>query len=169
MERSTQKVYELGAVNEQELCSWAKVLGEYLRGGELLLLEGELGSGKTKFVRCVAQSLGIDETVIRSPSFTIVNVYPGSVLTLIHADLFRLSSAEEAWDTGLMEMLDSKSVVAVEWPELIMKDLRETKTIIVELSLVDSSHRFVSVFVDSELDYLRESLDKYFERFSGGL
>jgi len=139
-----------------------------LRGGEMIFLAGDLGSGKTRFVKCIAGAMGIEESQVRSPSFTIVNVYPGHPLTLFHADLFRLHNKEEVWETGLMELLDERSVLAIEWPELVMNDSREKATITVELGFVTFSHRSVRITTSDELSDMRESLYRYLERFSGG-
>jgi len=168
MERSPQEVYELGTVDENKLCEVARLVGRMLRGGEMIFLAGDLGSGKTRFVKCMAGAMGIEETLVRSPSFTIINVYPAQRLTLFHADLFRLDSKEEAWDTGLMELLDERSVLAIEWPELVVNELRERVTITVELGFVSFSHRSMKITISGELSDMRKSLYRYLERFSGG-
>lgn len=89
-----------------------------LKGGELILLVGELGSGKTTFVRGLARRLGVDDPGgVASPSYTIINEYPGSRLTLHHADLYRLDDPTEIDDLALDELLSPDSVVVVEWGE----------------------------------------------------
>lgn len=90
-------------------------LAATLAPGAVLALFGDLGAGKTAFVRGLARGLGIDFPV-SSPTFNIVNEYPGPV-PLFHFDLYRLSGTEELYDLGWEEYLDRGGVVAVEWSE----------------------------------------------------
>jgi tRNA threonylcarbamoyladenosine biosynthesis protein TsaE len=103
-ERITHSAAETEALAEE--------LASRLAPGDLLLLAGELGSGKTTFVRGLARGLGATATV-QSPTFTLVRVYPGRV-QLAHADLYRLERTAELGDLGLEELLE-EGVVAVEW------------------------------------------------------
>jgi len=101
-----------------------EALGEELAGrlgaGDLVLLAGELGSGKTTFVRGLARGLGAQATV-QSPTFTLVRVYPGRV-QLAHVDLYRLEQSAELRDLGLDELLE-EGVVAVEWGDRLQASL----------------------------------------------
>ena len=94
-------------------------VGERLSGGEILLLHGALGAGKTVFVKGVAAGLGLDVEEVTSPSFTLVNRYDGGRLTLYHIDLYRLDEgAAAAHAVDLDELLaDERAVLAVEWAE----------------------------------------------------
>ncbi|MBA3715396.1 MAG: tRNA (adenosine(37)-N6)-threonylcarbamoyltransferase complex ATPase subunit type 1 TsaE [Pyrinomonadaceae bacterium] len=94
-------------------------VGEHLCGGEIVLLRGGLGAGKTLFVKGVAGALGIDSDEVTSPSFTLVNRYDGGRLTLYHLDLYRLSDgASAAHHVGLDELLaDERAVIVIEWAE----------------------------------------------------
>jgi tRNA threonylcarbamoyladenosine biosynthesis protein TsaE len=87
-------------------------LGTNLRQGDLLLLEGDLGAGKTTFVRGVARGTG-SPAHVASPTFQLVRVYPGRV-QLAHVDLYRLEASAELAELGLEELLD-QGVVVVEW------------------------------------------------------
>ena len=91
-------------------------LGALLRPGEMLLLVGELGTGKTTFVRGLASGLGIPDRV-RSPSFQIVRTHDGGRFPLVHVDLYRLGSANEVLDLGLEELIAPPAVAAIEWGE----------------------------------------------------
>ena len=93
-------------------------LGARLEGGEILLLSGPLGAGKTLFVKGICAALGIDEEDVTSPSFTLVNPYTGR-LRLYHIDLYRLDEgASAAHAVDLDELLiDEEAVIVIEWPE----------------------------------------------------
>lgn len=93
-------------------------LGESLRGGEILLLSGPLGAGKTIFVKGIAAALGINAEEVTSPSFTLVNPYDGR-LPLYHIDLYRLDEgASAAHAVDLDELLtNDEAVVVIEWAE----------------------------------------------------
>jgi len=93
-------------------------IGSELSGGEIILLNGALGAGKTVLVKGIAHALGIDEEEVTSPSFTLVNPHPGKLL-LYHIDLYRLDEgASAAHAVDLDEILtDEKAVVVIEWAE----------------------------------------------------
>jgi tRNA threonylcarbamoyladenosine biosynthesis protein TsaE len=93
-------------------------IGERLLGGEILLLQGPLGAGKTILVKGICAALGIDEDEVTSPSFTLVNPYEGR-LRLYHLDLYRLDEgASAAHAVDLDELLsDEDSVIVIEWAE----------------------------------------------------
>ena len=93
-------------------------LGERLQGGEILLLKGPLGAGKTILVKGICAALGIDDDEVTSPSFTLVNPYDGR-LRLYHLDLYRLEEgASAAHAVDLDELLsDEQSVIVIEWAE----------------------------------------------------
>jgi tRNA threonylcarbamoyladenosine biosynthesis protein TsaE len=93
-------------------------LGAQLSGGEILLLSGPLGAGKTMLVKGIAHSLGIDEEDVTSPSFTLVNPHQGRLL-LYHVDLYRLDAgASAAHAVDLDEILtDEDAIVIIEWAE----------------------------------------------------
>jgi tRNA threonylcarbamoyladenosine biosynthesis protein TsaE len=97
--------------------AWGKRLGKLLRGGEIVGLTGELGAGKTCFVRGMAEGLEVDSRVwIRSPTFTLINEYLGR-LPVFHIDLYRIGSREELEGLNLREYLYSEGVSAIEWFE----------------------------------------------------
>ncbi len=96
-----------------------RALGEKLAGrlqpGDVLLLEGDLGAGKSELTRGIARGLGVAETVT-SPSFTILNVYESGRCPLYHFDWYRLESAEELYELGMDEYLGGDGIAVVEWP-----------------------------------------------------
>ncbi len=94
-------------------------IGSRLSGGEILLLDGPLGAGKTIFAKGLAHALGIDTDEVTSPSFTLVNIYDDGRLKLYHMDLYRLSEgAASAHAVDLDELLtDEGAVFVIEWAE----------------------------------------------------
>ena len=111
-----EKPIETGTAAETETV--AADLARGLRGGEVLLLSGELGAGKTTFVRGLALGLEVeDPDAVSSPSFTLVNVYEGGRLRLVHADLYRLDDPAAIEELALEELLDAGAVLAIEWGE----------------------------------------------------
>lgn len=109
---------EIISRSEAETFELGKRLGEQLSGGEILLLTGALGAGKTMLVKGLAEAQGVDEEDVTSPSFTLVNPYQGRLL-LYHIDLYRLDEgATAAYAVDLDEILtDEKAVVIIEWAE----------------------------------------------------
>lgn len=101
--------------SEAETEALGAKIAESLPDGAVVAFYGELGSGKTAFVRGMARGMGID-TLVNSPTFTIVNEYEGA-RRLFHFDMYRLGSADELFDIGWDDYLARGGVCAVEWSE----------------------------------------------------
>lgn len=99
----------------------ASALSELARPGDVLVLSGELGAGKTAFAQGFAAGLGVTEQVT-SPTFTIARPYEGR-LTMHHLDVYRLDHLQEAVDLGLAELVDDGAVTLVEWGEVVLPAL----------------------------------------------
>jgi tRNA threonylcarbamoyladenosine biosynthesis protein TsaE len=96
-----------------------KRLGRLLLPGHVVALIGELGSGKTRFIKGLAEGVGIGKSIyISSPSFTLINEYPGKI-PFYHIDLFRLTSEMEAEGLGLEEYFQGNGITAIEWADRI--------------------------------------------------
>ncbi|SDL84867.1 tRNA (adenosine(37)-N6)-threonylcarbamoyltransferase complex ATPase subunit type 1 TsaE [Halarsenatibacter silvermanii] len=102
-------------------CLGEKFRKEELLEGMTILLKGELGAGKTTYIRGVIRAVIPGERVT-SPSYTLINEYTSSLLSFVHADLYRLQQQEEAEHIGLFEYPHRRSVLLVEWPERISID-----------------------------------------------
>lgn len=102
--------------SEEETRAAGESLASSLRSGDTVLLSGDLGMGKTVFARGVAAGLGVDPDQVRSPSFTLVNRYPGRV-PIYHIDLYRVEKLEDMDELGLEEILGGDGVSVVEWAE----------------------------------------------------
>ena len=103
--------------------AFARKVASGLTGREVLLLSGDLGAGKTTFVRYLAKALGMDPTWVSSPSYTLVQRYPAGArgFGTLHADLYRLGAPEDLEALGIEEEWGSPDLVVVEWPELLEK------------------------------------------------
>ena len=106
----------------EETRALASALAELARAGDLVLLSGDLGAGKTAFAQGFGKGLGIDEQ-ITSPTFTLAREYQGVRLRLHHLDVYRMEAIEELFDVDLPELLDDNAVVLVEWGEAIIPAL----------------------------------------------
>jgi len=118
----------------------AAALAGVLVPGDLLLLVGDLGSGKTTFTQGLARGLGVTDPVT-SPTFTLVRAYrcrPGPVGTLLHADLYRLDRLQDVVDLGIGEMVDDQSVAVVEWGD-VAADLFGPEVLTVSLAAAPSA------------------------------
>ena len=104
----THSAAETRALGEQ--------LARQLKPGDVVVLQGELGAGKSELTRGIAKGLGVTETVT-SPSFTILNVYDSGRCPLYHFDWYRIESADELYELGMDEYLGGDGIAVVEWAE----------------------------------------------------
>jgi tRNA threonylcarbamoyladenosine biosynthesis protein TsaE len=128
--------------SEEETQNAARALASELSPGAVLLLTGNLGAGKTAFVRGLADGLGIDPEEVSSPTFTLVHEYRGGRLPLYHADLYRLDRAATE-DLGLEEMGVKDGVLAIEWPDRLTHEMDGAREITIEI--VDDTRRRITV------------------------
>jgi len=129
----------------EETLALGKQIGEQLKGGEIFLLRGDLGAGKTVFAKGIASGLGIDPADVTSPTFTLVNTHEGR-LRLFHIDLYRLDAGEHQ-GLGLGEIFeDENAVTVIEWAErLACVPARAT---ILEISYSNTDRRIIVSEVD---------------------
>jgi tRNA threonylcarbamoyladenosine biosynthesis protein TsaE len=124
--------------------SLGEKLGRAAQSGVVLALSGELGAGKTQFVKGLARGLGITARV-HSPTFTLVNEYTGGRLKLFHLDLYRLETPGQILSAGLEEYLQPDGVAVVEWAERLKaesgKRKAETKMVEVKIEITGESER----------------------------
>lgn len=109
---------EIELPDEAATARLGQILCDVLEPGELLVLEGDLGAGKTFLVRAMARALGVPEEVpVTSPTFALVHDYPDADPPLVHADLYRLGDPDELFELGLLEQIGGGAIVVVEWGE----------------------------------------------------
>lgn len=125
----------------EETINIAKEYAKRMLGGEIILLDGDLGAGKTTFAKGLAQGLEITDIVV-SPTFTIMNEYKGR-LNMYHYDMYRIQSADELIELGLEEYLYSDGVSVIEWNkfDLISYD----KVIRVAIRTIDDNTRRIEI------------------------
>jgi len=111
--------------------------------GDVLVLSGHLGAGKTLFVRGLAKGLGLDPDMVNSPSFTFVNEYPGDK-PLYHFDLYRMNDTSELNEIGWNEYLSRDGIVAVEWGEKADQFLPE-RYYKLEFAVLDETEREIAI------------------------
>lgn len=108
---------EIKTFSIEETVEIGTKLGKLLGGGEIILLSGDLGTGKTAFTSGIAKGLNI-AGYITSPTFTIVNEYEAQI-PLYHFDVYRINDSEEMYEIGFDEYINSDGVTVIEWAELI--------------------------------------------------
>ncbi len=103
--------------SEEETLRLAEKISLFFKKGDVVILTGELGAGKTIFVKGIARGLGIDTALVNSPSYTIVNEYRGGSKSLFHFDLYRLGNISELYETGWDDYMQKDGIMVVEWGE----------------------------------------------------
>lgn len=121
-------VYESNS--ESDTRAVAARLAADLRPGAVLLLSGDLGAGKTAFVRGLAEGLGIDPAEVTSPTFTLVHEYRQGRLPLVHVDLYRLDEVDLD-ELGMDTELAARGVLAIEWAERLVRCPADAVTVVI--------------------------------------
>lgn len=112
------KLYSLLSVSEKQTQRLGYALGACLRAGDVVLLEGEMGAGKSVLTRAAARGMGV-EGPVPSPTFTILNVHEGSAMKLYHFDLYRLEGEDALYEMGLDEYIPAADGASlIEWPQM---------------------------------------------------
>ncbi len=122
----------------------ASVLAGLSRSGDLIVLAGEMGAGKTAFAKGFGAALGVTEP-ITSPTFTLVHSYAAGRLTLHHADIYRLSTMNEVADLALAELLEYDGIVLIEWGDVVAHALGEHLVVHLEHVPDDEDARRISL------------------------
>lgn len=137
--------YQLDVVNEV-----AQEFTTLLFSAEVVLFEGEMGAGKTTFIKALVAAMGSEDTVT-SPTYSLVNKYLIDAQTatkkhIYHLDLFRLKTIEEAIDMGIEDIIYSGEIVFIEWADLIEDFCSQLKMITLNFIKVDQYSRKLTVF-----------------------
>lgn len=149
---STDKTWQTVSTSLENTAKLAASLGARLRGGEVIELVSDLGGGKTAFVRGLAAGMGSSDKV-RSPSFTISNVYAAGDLTLYHFDFYRLNDAGIVANELAEVVDDPKAVVAVEWASIV-EDVLPAERLTIRIKTTGEFTREFTFTYPEKLKYL---------------
>lgn len=130
--------------SEDETHAAGRDLAPTLSAGDVLLLFGDLGAGKTAFVRGVAEGLGVSRDEVSSPTFTLIQEYRGGGLTLFHVDLYRIEDPREFDELGLDEIAED-GVLAIEWAEKLDARLKPSRYVNVKITHGDGDERQIEL------------------------
>jgi tRNA threonylcarbamoyladenosine biosynthesis protein TsaE len=122
----------------------AAEIAQTLKGGECIALDGELGAGKTQFVRGLVAALGADPHSVSSPTYVLLNIYDRGRLKVFHLDAYRVSGADDFEAIGFAELLEQRGVVVVEWAQRV-RDLLPNKLIRVRIEAISENQRRIEI------------------------
>lgn len=137
------RVISITSHSEDQTVALAKKLATSFVGGDVIVLKGDLGSGKTVFVRALAAARGIDENAVSSPSYTFVNEYDGEP-PLYHIDLYRLGDISQLGEIGWDEYLGREGIVVVEWGDRAGERLPR-RYYLAEFTILDEERRQIDL------------------------
>ena len=137
-----QSSHESNSVEQTEAI--AADLAHTLRGGECVALHGDLGAGKTQFVRGLVRGLGGNARSVSSPTFVLLNVYDTGRLPVFHLDAYRVGGADNFEAIGFAELLGQGGVVVVEWAERVL-DLLPENHVTVRIRALDEQTRRIEI------------------------
>lgn len=129
--------------NLEGLDQAAQEVLEFAQNEKFFIFEGEMGAGKTTFIKALAKALGVTE-VVSSPTFSIVNEYEGNGRIIYHFDFYRIKNLQEAYDIGYEEYFYSDHICLIEWPEKVAELLPE-HYIKIEISASSETERLLSI------------------------
>ena len=129
-------------------------IGNKLKKGDVIAMQGTLAAGKTTITKGIAAALGITETVT-SPTFTLISEYEGK-MPLYHMDVYRLDSTEDFINLGTDDMIYGKGVSVIEWSEKIMEEL-PSSTIIIKLEAQQDGSRLITIDNWNNQDFIAEA------------
>lgn len=141
-ESLVESIFEEVVESEKATEQLGRKLASLLSPGDIIALYGELGAGKTCLVHGLAKGLGIEEGFVASPSFSLINEYPGP-MPLFHVDCYRLHMEEEIQELGLEEYFDGPGITVIEWAERI-RDLPEDR-LDISLIILDEFRRRIQI------------------------
>lgn len=136
-----------------------RILADGLRAGDVVALTGELGSGKTSLTQGIASGLGVpEEYAVTSPTFTLINEYPGRQMALYHWDVYRLAGCADLPDMGYEDYLSGGGVMVIEWAEKI-REAVPADALFVVMTYIDECTRKIEISCCPErIDCWRQTL-----------
>jgi len=137
--------FQLVSGDPLETFQMGRILGQGLQGGDVVALTGELGAGKTCLTQGIADGLGVPPGfAVTSPTFTLINEYPGRETFLYHLDVYRLDRPEDLRETGYEEYLLGGGVLVIEWAEKIREAVPD-EALFIRISWMDENLRKIEI------------------------
>lgn len=127
----------------EDTAAFAAQLAATLKPGDVIALDGELGAGKTTFVRALVESLGGAANAVSSPTFMLLNIYSTPRMPVFHLDAYRLGGADDLEAIGFDELLSARGLVIVEWASRVSEALPASHVEIAIESIGETSRRFL--------------------------
>jgi len=143
--------------DKNEMKQFAKRLVALVQPGDLVLLNGDLGAGKTTFTQFIGEALGVKRT-INSPTFNIIKSYKGTNLKLHHMDCYRLEDSDE--DLGFDEYFEDDALTVIEWSQFI-EDLLPNESLTINIEVIDETSRHIKIEAKGEhYEGMKEALEQ---------
>lgn len=143
--------------DKNEMKQFAARLVALVQAGDLVLLNGDLGAGKTTFTQFIGEALGVKRT-INSPTFNIIKSYKGTHLKLHHMDCYRLEDSEE--DLGFDEYFEDNGLTVIEWSQFI-EDLLPDESLTINIEVIDEMSRHITIEAKGEhYEAIKEALEQ---------
>jgi len=132
---------------EENTFELGQKIGKLVEPGQLILLSGDLGAGKTLLTQGICDGLGVEEDVT-SPTYNLINEYEGD-LVVYHMDLYRLEQEEDLYDLGFEDYIENGGIVIIEWPDLVY-DLIPAEFIYIKIEVISQEERIIVVEAEGE-------------------
>ncbi|MCI2789839.1 tRNA (adenosine(37)-N6)-threonylcarbamoyltransferase complex ATPase subunit type 1 TsaE [Staphylococcus warneri] len=147
----------ISSKDKNEMKQFAARLVALVQAGDLVLLNGDLGAGKTTFTQFIGEALGVKRT-INSPTFNIIKSYKGTHLKLHHMDCYRLEDSEE--DLGFDEYFEDNGLTVIEWSQFI-EDLLPDESLTINIEVIDEMSRHITIEAKGEhYEAMKEALEQ---------
>ena len=149
-------------LNSLETTEYAALkMAEHLFKGSLILFWGDMGSGKTTFIKSLCSGLGVLPEKVTSPTYTLVNIYKCN-WHIFHVDLFRLTAPEQLYDMDRADMIADEGITIVEWPEMLQNYLTDEPVINLRFRTVSEHHRKLVLDTEtSDFDILFNTMEQH--------
>ena len=149
---------ELNSLEKTEYV--ALKMAEHLFQGTVMLFWGDMGSGKTTFIKSLCSGLGVLPEKVTSPTYTLVNIYKCN-WSIFHVDLFRLNSPEQLYDMDRDDLIADQGITMVEWPEILQSYLTDEPVLNLRFTTISDNHRRLILETESsEFDILFDTMEQ---------
>ena len=138
----------------------ARKMAEHLFQGSIMLFWGEMGAGKTTFIKSLCSGLGVLPDKVNSPTYTLVNIYKCNWY-IFHVDLFRLTAPEQLYDLDRADLIADQGVTMVEWPDMLQNYLTDEPVLNLRFKNVSDNYRLLILETESsEFDILFKTMEQ---------